>query len=93
MMLQPQGNYPYTNAHFTQCTIYSTVTSPSLDVSTKLITTAHIGNAFFMSPYAYINPHYINSHNLYHYINAQIYQLTNVQMLTHQIINNISVLY
>jgi hypothetical protein len=90
-MLQLEGNYPYTNAHFTQCTIYSTVTSPSLDVSTKFISTVHIDNAFFMSPFAYINPHYINSHNLYHYINAQLYQLTNVPMLTHSIIININV--
>jgi hypothetical protein len=26
-MLQPEGNYPYTNAHFTQCTICSTMTT------------------------------------------------------------------
>jgi hypothetical protein len=52
LMLQPEGNYPYTNAHFTQSTIYSTVKSPSLDVSTKLISTVLIDYAFFMSPYA-----------------------------------------
>jgi hypothetical protein len=52
MMLQPEGNYTYTNTHITQCTIYSTVTSPSLDVSTKLISTVLIDYAVFMSPYA-----------------------------------------
>jgi hypothetical protein len=44
-MLQPEGNYPYTNAHFTQCTVCSTVASPSLDVSTKLISTVQIDYA------------------------------------------------
>jgi hypothetical protein len=90
-MLQPEGNYLYTNAHFTQCTIYSTVASPSLNVSTKFISTVHIDFAFLISPAAYINSHYINSHNSYHYINAQLYQLTNVPMLTHPIIININV--